>query len=155
MLPLGLPFGLASLADADFLVLEFPFAYVDIFGCFEPLELRGGIVLVAMGGGLVVGIAGGGLLNGVVELDGDGGLPTEGRTCVPDDTVLFSRGFRNMWLPMSSSTLTKVVDDAQCGGGVGRVRTRRLLSRRCQDKTSIKETFIITTHRDITWGNNT
>lgn len=87
MLPLGLPFGLKLLLGAGFLVLVFPFANVDIFGCFEPLELLGGIVLVAISGGLVVGIAGGGLLNGVVELDGDGGLPTDGRTCVPDDTV--------------------------------------------------------------------
>jgi hypothetical protein len=31
-----------------------------------------------------------------VVFDGDGGLPTDGSTWVPDGTEFFSRGFRNM-----------------------------------------------------------
>ena len=86
------------LAGVDFLELAFPFVVVAGFGCFGPLEDRGGMVLVAMGGNCVVGIAGGGLLKGeeAVVFGGDGGLPTDGSTCVPDDTELFSRGFRNI-----------------------------------------------------------
>jgi hypothetical protein len=86
------------LAGVDFLALALAFPAVAGFGCFVPLEDRGGIVLVAMGGNWVVGIAGGGLVEGEAGLvfDGDGGLPTDGSTCVPDDTELFSRGFRNM-----------------------------------------------------------
>lgn len=51
-----------------------------------------------MGGDRVVGIAGGGLMEGLVAVvfGGDGGLPTEGSTYVPDDAELFSRGFRNI-----------------------------------------------------------
>jgi hypothetical protein len=98
ILALGLAGGLTFLAGVDFLALALPFAVVAGFGCFGPLEDRGGIVLVAMSGNWVVGIAGGGLVKeeaGVV-CDGDGGLPTDGSKCVPDDTEFFSRGFRNM-----------------------------------------------------------
>jgi hypothetical protein len=98
ILALGLAGALTFFAGVDFLALALPLPVVAGFGCFVPLEDRGGIVLVAMGGNWVVGIAGGGLIEeevGVV-LVGDGGLPTDGSTCVPDDTELFSRGFRNM-----------------------------------------------------------
>ena len=98
MLALALAGALTFFAGVDFLALAPPFVVTGSFGCFVPLEDRGGIVLVAMSGNLVVGIAGGGLRDGVVGVvfGGDGGLPTDGSTCVPDDTELFSRGFRNM-----------------------------------------------------------
>jgi hypothetical protein len=98
ILALGLAGGLTFLAGVDFFELALAFPVVAGFGCFGPLDDRGGIVLVAMSGNRVVGIAGGGLVEGEawVVFDGDGGLPTDGSTCVPDDTELFSRGFRNM-----------------------------------------------------------
>lgn len=97
MLALGLVGALTFLAGVDFFELALPFPVVDSFGCLEPLVVRGDMVLVAMGGDRVVGIAGGGFEEGVaVVLGGDGGLPTDGSTCDPDGTVLFSRGFRNM-----------------------------------------------------------
>jgi hypothetical protein len=98
MLALGLAGGLTFLAGVDFLELPLSFRVVTGFDCLIPLADRGGIVLVAMGGNWVVGIAGGGLKEedaGVV-FDGDGGLPTDGSTCVLDDTELFSRRFRNI-----------------------------------------------------------
>lgn len=51
MLALGLAGALTFLAGVDFFEVAFPFVVVDILGCFEPLVVRGGIVLVAMSGG--------------------------------------------------------------------------------------------------------
>jgi hypothetical protein len=105
MLALGFAGGLTFLAGVDFLELALSFRVATGFGCLVPLEDRGGIVLVAMGGNRVVGIAGGGSKEreaGVV-FDGDGGLPTDGSTWVPDDTELFSRGFRNIGRDASCS----------------------------------------------------
>lgn len=98
ILALGLAGVLTFLGGAGFFKLTFPFAVTGAFGCLGPLEDRGGIVLVAMGGNCVVGIPGGGLIEGVMVVvsGGDGGLPTDGSTCVPDDAELFSRGFRNI-----------------------------------------------------------
>ena len=129
ILAFGLAGALTFLAGVVFFALAFAFAVVAGFGCFEPLEDRGGIVLVAMGGNRVVGIVGGGLVEGVVAVvfGGDGGLPTDGSTCVPDDTEMFSRGFRNIEegafllnrpVPRQKSLMTP------CRG---RVKARRLI----------------------------
>jgi hypothetical protein len=98
MLALGFAGGLTFLAGVDFLELALSLRMATGFSCLIPLDDRGGIVLVAMGGNRVVGIAGGGLREGETEVvfDGDGGLPTDGSTWVPDNTELFSREFRNI-----------------------------------------------------------
>lgn len=98
ILALGLAGALTFLAGVVFFAFVFPFAIVEGFGCLEPLKDRGGIVLVAMGGNRVVGIAGGGLIEAVVGVvvGGDGGLPTDGSTCVPGGPDMFSREFRNI-----------------------------------------------------------